>query len=99
MTGDTPPRHLIQSHLLQQNQERLQEMIEEGVHEVQVVCATDYECPACASDYSLRGKGYRLSPLRSFRTGFAKTTQLLATELFDLLRLYAKKNETSGQPG
>ena len=28
----------------------------------------------------------RLSPLRSFRAGFAKTTQLLATELFDVLR-------------
>lgn len=49
MNGDTPPRHLIQCHLLQQNQERLQEMMNEGVHEVQVVCATDYECPACAA--------------------------------------------------
>lgn len=49
MNGDTPPRHLIQSHLLQQNQERLQEMVGEGVHEVQVLCATDHECPACAA--------------------------------------------------
>jgi len=38
-------------------------------------------CPACGEDYSLRKKG-RLSPIRHFRAGFAKTTQLLATELF-----------------
>jgi DEAD/DEAH box helicase domain-containing protein len=50
--------------------------------------AVPYECPACGTDYSGRGKGFgRLSPIRNFRTGFAKTTQLLATELFGLLRL------------
>jgi hypothetical protein len=49
MNGDTPPRHLIQGHLQQQNQERLQEMADAGVHEVQVVGATDHECPACAA--------------------------------------------------
>jgi hypothetical protein len=48
MNGETPPRHLIQSHLQQQNQERLQEMAAEGVREVQVICATNHECPACA---------------------------------------------------
>jgi Lhr-like helicase len=48
--------------------------------------AVPYECPACGTDYSPRDKKYRLSPIRSFRAGFAKTTQLLATELFDLLR-------------
>ena len=48
--------------------------------------AVPFECPACGTDYYPRGKGYRLSPIRSFRTGFAKSTQLLATELFDLLR-------------
>jgi DEAD/DEAH box helicase domain-containing protein len=49
--------------------------------------AVPYECPACGSDYYYRRSGLRLSPIRNFRTGFAKTTQLLATELFGLLRL------------
>ena len=54
--------------------------------------AVPYECPACGTDYSRRRKDLRLSPIRNFRAGFGKTTQLLATELFDLLRLY------SGEP-
>ncbi len=49
--------------------------------------AVPYQCPACGMDYSRRRQPMRLSPLRNFRTGFAKTTQLLATELFGLLRL------------
>jgi DEAD/DEAH box helicase domain-containing protein len=52
--------------------------------------AVPYACPACGTDYSPRAKTFRLSPLRNFRSGFAKTTQLLATELFDLLRLHAE---------
>jgi hypothetical protein len=48
-----------------------------------------YQCPSCQTDYSFRRAdgGARLSPVRHFRPGFAKTTQLLASELFDLLRL------------
>lgn len=49
-----------------------------------------YQCPACETDYSprrLESKA-RLSPVRHFRTGFAKTTQLLASELFHLLTLH-----------
>ncbi|WP_374659909.1 DEAD/DEAH box helicase [Phenylobacterium sp.] len=42
-------------------------------------------CPACGSDYSGRGPAFRGSPLRSFRTGFAKSSQLVATEVFELL--------------
>jgi hypothetical protein len=50
--------------------------------------AVSYQCPACATDYSPRREmTQRLSPIRNFRTGFAKTTQLLATELFDVLRI------------
>lgn len=49
--------------------------------------AVPYACPACGSDYSKRKRDSLLSPIRNFRTGFAKTSQLLATELFDLLRL------------
>ncbi|WP_390348812.1 DEAD/DEAH box helicase [Variovorax boronicumulans] len=45
-------------------------------------------CPSCGSDYSARKKGMgSLSPLRSFRTGFAKASQLLATEVFSLLHV------------
>ena len=47
-----------------------------------------YACPNCRTSYSGRvDSRYRLSPLRNFRVGFAKTTQLLATELFDVQRL------------
>lgn len=42
-------------------------------------------CPACGIDYTLR-KNPRFSPVRSFRTGFTKTSQLMATELVELLR-------------
>ena len=37
-------------------------------------------CPGCNSDYSRRRN--RKSPLRGFRTGFGKTNQVLAKELF-----------------
>lgn len=47
-----------------------------------------YACPACGTDYFRRRLGMgRLSPIRNFRAGFAKTTQLLATELFDAQRV------------
>lgn len=46
--------------------------------------ATPAACPACGTSYVLRTQG-RSSPLRNFRTGFAKTSQLLATELFEVL--------------
>ena len=49
--------------------------------------AVPYACPACGTIISERKRDFLLSPIRSFRTGFAKTSQLLATELFDLLRL------------
>ncbi len=42
-------------------------------------------CPACGTNYSARKKP-RYSPIRSFRTGFGKTSQLIATEVFELLR-------------
>jgi len=50
-----------------------------------------YQCPACGSDYYHRRIGSRLSPIRHFRPGFAKTTQLLASELFELLRLHTQE--------
>lgn len=45
-----------------------------------------YSCPRCGTSYSRRRKEHRLSPIRNFRAGFGKTTQLLATELFDAQR-------------
>lgn len=55
--------------------------------------AVPYACAKCGTDYSgryrapnsLKREG-RLSPIRSFRTGFAKTSQLLATELVGALK-------------
>ncbi len=37
-------------------------------------------CPRCAEDYNK--KQFRRSPIRGFRTGFSKLTQLLSKELF-----------------
>lgn len=41
--------------------------------------ALPFQCPACATSYK-PGRG-RPSPIRGFRVGFAKTTQLLASSL------------------
>ena len=46
-----------------------------------------YSCPACGTSYRRRDPPHRLSPIRNFRAGFGKTTQLLATELFDAQRI------------
>lgn len=46
-----------------------------------------YGCPNCGTSYSRRNPDLRLSPIRNFRAGFGKTTQLLATELFDAQRI------------
>ena len=40
-------------------------------------------CPGCGQDYSPRR--FRKSPIRGFRTGFSKLTQLLSKELFYLI--------------
>ncbi|ANE51510.1 DEAD/DEAH box helicase [Flavisolibacter tropicus] len=42
--------------------------------------ALPHTCPNCLQDYS--GRKTRKSPLRGFRTGFGKTNQVLAKELF-----------------
>jgi len=44
-----------------------------------------YSCPCCGTDYVLRLKDSRLSPIRHFRPGLARTTQLLASEVFGLV--------------
>jgi DEAD/DEAH box helicase domain-containing protein len=51
-----------------------------GEEEQQRLDALPAVCPSCAADYSRRL--YRRSPVRGFRTGFSKVSQLLAKELF-----------------
>lgn len=51
-----------------------------------------YWCPHCGSSYRLRTDKMRLSPIRHFRAGFSKTTQLLSSELFAVLRLANPKS-------
>lgn len=50
---------------------------------------TPCSCPRCDTDYGpRRGRariGQQVSPLRNFRAGFAKSTQLLATEAYDVM--------------
>ncbi|WP_332815974.1 DEAD/DEAH box helicase [Ramlibacter sp.] len=52
--------------------------------------ALPFQCPACAISY--RKAGGRSSPIRGFRVGFAKTTQLLASSLMAELQR-SKPNE------
>lgn len=51
-----------------------------------------YWCPHCATTYRPRMDAMRLSPIRHFRAGFGKTTQILASELFNVLRLSNPKS-------
>ncbi len=46
-------------------------------------------CPQCAADYSRRE--HQKSPIRGFRTGFSKITQLLSKELFYALPQKSRK--------
>ena len=48
--------------------------------------AQPFCCPKCGTDYSNRPATSRSrSPIRAFRTGVSKASQLVATELFELL--------------
>ncbi|MFT4508962.1 DEAD/DEAH box helicase [Caballeronia sp. 15711] len=48
--------------------------------------AQPFCCPKCGTDYSNRPSTNRSrSPIRAFRTGVTKASQLVATELFELL--------------
>ncbi|CAH2394137.1 DEAD/DEAH box helicase [Mesorhizobium ventifaucium] len=48
--------------------------------------AQPFCCPKCGTDYSNRPTTSRSrSPIRAFRTGVSKASQLVATELFELL--------------
>jgi len=86
--GDGSPQESVEGYLYYR---RPNENDRHGRSSSDPGTAVPYECPACGTDYSRRRKDLRLSPLRNFRAGFGKTTQLLATELFDLLRLYSEE--------
>ncbi|MEA2895972.1 MAG: hypothetical protein QOJ84_1587 [Bradyrhizobium sp.] len=48
--------------------------------------AQPFCCPKCGTDYSLRPRSSRSnSPIRAFRTGVGKASQMVATEMFELL--------------
>ncbi len=53
------------------------------------VSALPAVCPRCAADYTRRK--FRRSPIRGFRTGFSKVTQLLSKELFYFLPESSRK--------
>lgn len=53
--------------------------------------AVPYQCPFCGESYHLRKT--RTSPIRNFRVGFAKTTQLLASELMARLRAHTERSD------
>lgn len=49
--------------------------------------AVPFQCPCCGESYHRRKRdSRRASPIRNFRVGFAKTTQLLASELLEELK-------------
>ena len=53
---------------------------------VGIKTAQPFCCPKCGTDYSNRPVSSRSrSPIRAFRTGVSKASQLVATELFELL--------------
>jgi Lhr-like helicase len=48
--------------------------------------AVPFQCPCCGESYDRRRQSSRSSPIRNFRVGFAKTSQLLASELLGTLK-------------
>ncbi|MDB9859204.1 DEAD/DEAH box helicase, partial [Flavobacteriaceae bacterium] len=61
----------------------------EGNESNEAGTALPHSCPSCAADYQYRKK--RKSPVRGFRTGFGKTNQILAKELFTAIPDTAKQ--------
>lgn len=54
--------------------------------QVRLRMAQPFCCPKCGTDYSFRKRtGRANSPIRAFRTGVGKASQMVATELFELL--------------
>ncbi len=89
IVSDTPHDDAVRGHLLRwRGPDKFQsrDMEDDGT-------AVPFCCAKCGTDYSGRyrqpnskKREGRLSPIRSFRTGFGKTSQLLATELVAALK-------------
>ncbi len=61
-------------------------LMDKGKKVVRDAMAQPFCCPSCGTDYSFRPRGGRAnSPIRAFRTGVGKASQLVATEMFELL--------------
>lgn len=74
--GSEVPAGSVKGYLYFQNQQA-----QGDVRTAQPFC-----CPKCGTDYSNRPSTSRSrSPIRAFRTGVSKASQLVATELFELL--------------
>ena len=81
--GDDIPAGCIGGRLYFQTDEAVRNA-KRGV--VLLKTAQPFCCPKCGTDYSLRPRsGRSRSPIRAFRTGVSKASQLAATELFELL--------------
>jgi hypothetical protein len=81
--GQQIPEHNIGGYLYYQTDEAITNA--RGVIDARRM-AQPFCCPKCGTDYSLRPKSSRSrSPIRAFRTGVSKASQLVATELFELL--------------
>ena len=76
------PQGSIGGHLYFQNEDAV---IVRG-RVVSTKTAQPFCCPKCGTDYSNRPSSSRSrSPIRAFRTGVSKASQLIASELFELL--------------
>jgi Lhr-like helicase len=80
--GSEVPQGFIGGHLYFQRDDA----VTVGGRVVGVKTAQPFCCPKCGTDYSNRSSSSpSRSPIRAFRTGVSKASQLVATELFELL--------------
>lgn len=81
--GDAVPGGSIAGYIYYQTEAAIK--TEQGKPE-RKLSAQPFCCPKCGTDYSNRPSSNRSrSPIRAFRTGVTKSSQLVATELFELL--------------
>jgi Lhr-like helicase len=87
--GETVPAGRIGGHLYYQTDAAMRST---GGAIIGRRMAQPFCCPKCGTDYSGRPRSTRSrSPIRAFRTGVSKASQMVATELFELL--YASRGE------
>jgi Lhr-like helicase len=86
-TGDGA--HYVEGFLYQARRQGKVKASEATLDWESIVPALPAHCPCCGADYSRRLR--RKSPVRSFRTGFSKVSQILSKELFYLLDESSRK--------